>query len=76
MEHKLFTFWLDGFLKGVGDRALAENEVKIIRGELEKTMNPVVSVKKPDYYIGSPPFTVPMYDQYDENGKKKERLIC
>ena len=41
MEHKLFTFWLDGFLKGVGSRALAEDEVKLIRGELEKVMNPV-----------------------------------
>jgi hypothetical protein len=42
MGYKLFTFWLAGFLKGVGGRALAENEVKLIRGELEKTMNPVV----------------------------------
>ncbi len=43
MEHKLFTFWLDGFLQGVGSRALAEDEVKLIRGELEKAMYPVVS---------------------------------
>jgi hypothetical protein len=53
MEYKLFTFWLDGFLKGVGSRALAENEVKLIRGELEKAIKPVI-------------FSI---NQYGENGQ-------
>lgn len=75
MEYKLFTCWLDGFLKGVGERVLAENEVKLIRGELKRAMNPAILVKKPDYYVGYPN-GVPMFDEYDENGIKKPRLIC
>ena len=90
MEHKLFCFWLDGFFKGLGEKDLADEKINLIRQQLLMAMSPAVTVtnwydengqplnrpKKPDYYIGgSPPF-IPMYDQYNEDGTKKERLIC
>ena len=57
MEHKLFCFWLDGFLKGLGEKDLADEKIDLIRQQLLMAMNPAVVVT----------------NWYDENGQPLKR---
>lgn len=92
MSPENFVFWLQGFFEIGGGENLSPEQVQVIKDHLALVFNkvtpnrsisgnqswlPDTSAKStPDYYIGSAPYLIPMWDEYNADGSKKERYVC